>query len=510
MKKALACVLLLCMLIGISASAEGLVRGGTLKAAKTNNWSSLLPTNSTSRGDDRYISTQIFDTLVSLAPDGSFVPRLAESWELTNESLTMKLRPDVTFHDGTPFNAEAVKYVFDWYVQDGNNVIFKSEISDIDNVEVVDEFTVKFNLKQPSVIILSALSNNAGMIISPASIEKYGEDLSRNPVGTGPFMFKEAVEGDHITLVRNPNYYLMGEDGQPLPYLDEVVISVITEDAVKVTNMQSGDVDITDYINTTTNLDVLKRNSSLEVIRTTAGDHFCIYPNHSNEALGKVAVRQAISYALNREALSQVLTQGYGNVAPFPVSAGQWFYDDYSPYDYNPEKARQLLAEAGYADGLSLKLQNIAREPDNTIVQAVQAQLKEVGINVEIESLERNAWVEIYKAGSTLGELGFGRWTFPRVDAYMQINNNLGETATGNYANYRNAEFTRLMDESKSTFDTQARKELFRQIQKIVLDDAANIWLYQMPRHISRNLKVQNLATDQEGIWILREVWLQQ
>lgn len=510
MKKWLSIVLALCLLACTAASAEGVVRGGTLKAAKTNNWSSLIPTNSTSRGDDRYISTQIFDTLVTLASDGTFQPRLAESWEQTDQALTMKLRNDVKFHDGTPFNAEAVKYVFDWYVMDGNNIIFKSEISDIESVEVVDEFTVKFNLKQPSAIILSALSNNAGMIMSPASIEKYGEDLSRNPVGTGPFMLKEAIEGDHITLVKNPDYYLMGEDGLPLPYLDEVVISVITEDAVKVTNMQSGDVDITDYINTTTNLDVLKGNPNLEVIKTTAGDHFCIYPNHLNEALGKVEVRQAISYALDRQALCKVLTQGYGNVAPFPVSEGQWFYNDYSPYDYNPEKAKELLAAAGYPDGLTLKLQNISREPDNTIVQAVQAQLKQVNINVEIESLERNAWVEIYKAGSTVGELGFGRWTFPRVDAYMQINNNLGETATGNYANYRNEEFTKLMNESKSCFDTAQRKDLFAKIQKIVLDDAANIWLYQMPRHISRNLKVQNLTTDQEGIWVLREVWLQQ
>lgn len=509
MKKLVALTLALCLLLSTAALAEeAVVRGGTLKAAKTNNWSTLIPTNSTSRGDDRYLSTQIFDTLVSMDKDGNFVPRLAESWDMTDEALTMKLREDVKFHDGTDFNAAAVKYVFDWYVAEGTTCIFTSEIADIASVDVVDDYTVRFNLKQPSAILMSALTNNAGMIMSPAAIEKYGEDLSRNPVGTGPFMLKEAIEGDHITLARNPDYYLKGADGEALPYLDEVVVNVITEDTVKVTNMQSGDIDLTDYINTTTALDVLKGNPSLEVIRTSAGDHFCIYPNHLNPALGDVRVRQAISYALDRDALCQVLTQGYGTVAPFPVSESQWFYSDYSPYNYDPEKAKALLAEAGYADGLSLKLQNIAREPDNTIVQAVQAQLKEVGVNVEIESLERNAWVALFTVGSTEGDMGFGRWTFPRVDAYMQINNNLGATVTGNYSNYHNDEFTALMDQTKSTFDVAQRKELFAQIQKVVLDDAANIWLYQMPRHISRNLKVQGLDTDQEGIWILREVWV--
>jgi peptide/nickel transport system substrate-binding protein len=194
-------------------------------------------------------------------------------------------------------------------------------------------------------------------------------------------------------------------------------------------------------------------------------------------------------------------------VAPFPVAAGQWFYDDYDPYQYDPQRAKELLAEAGYPNGFSIKLQNIAREPDNTIVQAIQGQLKNVGINAEIESLERNAWVALFQRNSAEGQLAFGRWTFPRVDAYMQINNNLGETAIGNYSNYHNPRFTELLEKTKSVYDVAQRKALFKEIQKVVLDDAANIWIYQMPRHISRNLKVHNLATDQEGIWILREVW---
>ena len=491
-----------------TASTPGtIVRGGTLVAGKTNKWSTLVPTQSTSRGDDRYILSQMFDTLVSMDESGNFVPRLAESWEMREREMVMKLRSDVKFHDGTPFNAEAVKFVFDWYMTSARKPIFMSEISAIQSVDVLDPYTVRFNLKEPSAILLSALSNNAGMMMSPAAIKQYGDDIVLNPVGTGPFKLKEAIEGDHVTLVRNPDYYLTGKDGLPLPYLDEVVIRVITDEPVKVINLMSGDIDITDYLNAATSLDTLKNNKNIEVIRTTAGDHFALYPNHLYGPLGDPRVRIAITHAIDKQAISDALTRGYGRLAPFPVAAGQWFYDDYDPYQYNPQRAKELLAEAGYPNGFSIKLQNIAREPDNTIVQAIQGQLKNVGINAEIESLERNAWVALFQRNSAEGQLAFGRWTFPRVDAYMQINNNLGETAIGNYSNYHNPRFTELLEKTKSVYDVAQRKALFKEIQKVVLDDAANIWIYQMPRHISRNLKVHNLATDQEGIWILREVW---
>jgi peptide/nickel transport system substrate-binding protein len=493
--------------VPVSAPAGAIVRGGTLVAGKTNKWSTLVPTRSTSRGDDRYILSQIFDTLVSMDESGNFVPQLAESWEMQEKTMIMKLRNDVKFHDGTPFNAEAVKFIFDWYLGPDSKPIFASEIASISSVDVVDPYTVRFNLKEPSAILLSALSNNAGMMMSPAAIKQYGEDIVLHPVGTGPFKMKEAIEGDHITLVRNLDYYLKGKDGLPLPYLDEVVIRVITDEPIKVTNLMAGDIDITDYLNAATSLDTLKNNKNLEVIRTTAGDHFALYPNHLHAPLGDVKVRIAIAHALDKQAICDALTRGYGTVAPFPVAEGQWFYSDYDPYTYNPERAKELLAEAGYPNGFTIKLQNIAREPDNTIVQAVQSQLKKVGINVEIESIERNAWVALFTRNSDKGELAFGRWTFPRVDAYMQIYNNLGENAIGNYSNYINPKFTELIEQTTSIYDVAKRRALFAEIQKVVLDDAANIWIYQMPRHISRNVKVQNLKTDQEGIWILREVW---
>ena len=157
---------------------------------------------STSRGDDRYILSQMFDTLVSMDGSGNFVPRLAESWEMREREMVMKLRSDVKFHDGTPFNAEAVKFVFDWYMTSARKPIFMSEISAIQSVDVLDPYTVRFNLKEPSAILLSALSNNAGMMMSPAAIKQYGDDIVLNPV-VRPSL-KEAIEGIMLHWFEKP------------------------------------------------------------------------------------------------------------------------------------------------------------------------------------------------------------------------------------------------------------------------------------------------------------------
>jgi peptide/nickel transport system substrate-binding protein len=485
-------------------------RGGTLVAGKTTNWTSLIPTKGGSRGDDHYIGNQIFDTLIRMNSSGEFTPSLAESWELNDNALIMKLRRDVVFHDNTPFNAEAVKFVFDWYKTDECDPIFKNEIAEIHSVDVIDEFTIRFNLSNLSAVLLPALANNAGMLMSPEAIKKYGADITLHPVGTGPFMVKEIVERDHVTLTRNPNYYLIGEDGKPLPYLDEIIVRVISDESVRIANLRTGDTLLTDGITTATTVKILETFKNLNVFLTGSADHYCIYSNNNNSILKDVRVRKAIYYAINRQELCNLLTLGYGVVEPFPIASSQWFYSDYDPYNFDVERARQLMLEAGYSNGLTLNMDYVAREPDATIVQALEPYLKAIGITVKNVAYERNAWLALYTNGGTEGQLGFGRWTAPRVDAYVQIMNNLGENMAGNSASYRNPRFSELMEQVKVTIDQNKRRELIADAQKMVLDDAGNIWLFQMPRRMAKNEKLQGLAIDHEGIWILREAYITQ
>ena len=212
-----------------AAAGEGkqtsITRGGILNAAQAAKWSSLDPTVSSGRANDKFIMNQLYETLIDVDSSGKYIPGLVEAWEVKNDkTIILKLKKNVKFHDGTDFNAAAVKFVLERALKPETKAGFRTEIEDIQTIEVVDPTTVKLSLKSPSSAILGALANYAGYMISPAAIQKYGKDIVRNPVGTGPFKFMEAVEGDHITLARNESYHIMGKDGKRLPYLDGLSI----------------------------------------------------------------------------------------------------------------------------------------------------------------------------------------------------------------------------------------------------------------------------------------------
>lgn len=511
LKKVLAAILTLILVIAcISfAAAEGEpVRGGTLVVAKGVKQSTLDPTKANAQDSDYDLFAQIYEPLISMDASGNLIPCLAESWDVQDETtIVFKLKQGVVFHDGTPFNAEAVKFVMDWYKSEECSPWFASQIVELESVEVIDDYTVKMTLSEPSAVFLTSMSNYTSLMISPDAIKTYGDELSLNAVGTGAFKLKEAVEGDHYTLVRNEDYWGLGEDGLPLPYLDEVVIKIIDDETVKATNLMSGDVQLTDYLKTAVNIQMLQANSSVSVSRLPTADVYCLFPNVNYDMLKDVRVRQAIAYALNTDEMAAAMTQGLGSRSIWPVGINQWFYSDYSPYSYEPEKAKSLLSEAGYPGGFDITLQCISREPDNTIMQIVQQQLAAIGINVKLESMERLAWVDLYTKQLN-GQLGLAKMTYPRVDAYVQLNTNMGGTSSNNYSQYKGEEFNNLLDQIKLEYDMETRKELLAQAQKVYLDDCATIFLYELPRYVAYSNKLQNYGTYSLGHWKLATMWL--
>lgn len=189
---------------------------------------------------DRQVFESLFDKLLDLKPDGTFEPKLAESWTVSEDkkAYTFKLRQGVKFHDGTDFNADAVKFNFERNLDKASSR--RSELEAVDKVTVVDPYPVKVELKQPFSPFLSVLTDRAGMVVSPEAVKKYGEDFVNHPVGTGPFKFKDRMKGDHITLVKNENYWQKG-----LPKLDSVTYKVINDKNVALMNLKSGQIDIT-------------------------------------------------------------------------------------------------------------------------------------------------------------------------------------------------------------------------------------------------------------------------
>lgn len=506
MKKLLALTLIAALLCGCAAalSEEAPVRGGTLDAAVAAKWTTLDPTNSSARTGDKFILNQIYDTLI-VEDETGYVPGLAESWEADDTTVTLHLRKGVKFHDGTDFNAEAVKFVLDRGKNPETASTYKSEVADIESVEVIDEYTVLIKLKAPSAVIIGALSNYAGYMISPAAIEKYGADIVRNPVGTGPFMMEEAIDGDHITLVRNPYYYKVDDKGEALPYLDKVVITVMSDDASKLLNLKSGEVQLIDNVQAVniSGLDTAK----ITPYKTSATKTYKMMINVKAEGpLAIKEVRQAMAYALYRDAFVQAISAGFGSVGPWNITPSQWFYSEPTPYTYDVTKCKELLAAAGYPDGFATTFYVTAREPDKTIIQIIQAQLAEVGITGEIVPLEKLAFNDLWKNGE--GQIGLNFCPVPKPDPYIQFEQFFGSTGNNNFTGYASEEFDRLLAASKATYDMAERKAIIAEMQQVFLDDCPEIMLFHNPTYMAYDNRLHGFTTDLEGGWILDRAWV--
>jgi peptide/nickel transport system substrate-binding protein len=494
-----------------AAAGEGkqtsITRGGILNAAQAAKWSSLDPTVSSGRANDKFIINQLYETLIDVDSSGKYIPGLVEAWEVKNDkNIILKLKKNVKFHDGTDFNAEAVKFVLERALNPETKASFRAEIEDIQTVEVVDPYTVKLILKDPSSAILGALANYAGYMISPAAIQKYGKDIVRNPVGTGPFKFKEAVEGDHITLVRNESYHIMGKDGKGLPYLDELSIKIIPDDSVKLVNLKSGGLDLIDSVQTI-NIQGLSASKDLALVSTSASRVFKMLLNVKKEPLSKKEVRQAIAFAVDREEFVKVVANGYGTVEPSIVMKPQWFYSPTAKYSYNIQKAKTLLANAGYPNGFKVKLSFTSREPDKTIIQLIQSQLKKVGIEGEIETYDRLAFNN--KWNKREGEIGLNFLPVPKPDPYMQFQIFFATKGNNNFTGYSSQTFDDTLEKSKRTYNIEKRKALYKELQNILAEDSPEVFLFHLPLFEAHSKKLQGFSTDPEGGWILKETWMQ-
>lgn len=490
-----------------SASAGKILRGGTLNIGKGVVLSTLDPTKVTARDSDYDVLCQIYEPLIKADDSGNLVPGLANSWNVVNDTtIVFHLRKDVKFQDGTLFDANAVKANFDYYTAKSTGAIFATELAAIKNVQVVDDNTVQINLSAPSANFLTDLTNYSGLMIAPSALEKGAGYLATHACGTGPFKVENYTQNVSITLAANKDYYVMGKDGKPLPYVDKVNISMITNQTTKLNSLMSGGCDLTDYLETT-GIETLEKANGFHLQRISTSDIYCLFCNVGDKTLSDKKVRQALAYAVNGDEIAKALTRGRGFKSVWACDPDQWFYSDSTPYSNDTKKAKELLKEAGYANGLTLTMQCIAREPDNTIMQVLQQQLTKVGIKLQLESMDRTKWVSIWTTEHS-GQLGLAKMTVPRVDAYVQLYTNMGATSANNYSQYQGAKFNELLKSLSVTYDTEKQKSILKQAQAAYLDDCATIFLYQMPRYDAYSNRVQNFSTYALGPWNLSEIWL--
>ncbi|NKI21561.1 ABC transporter substrate-binding protein [Paenibacillus dendritiformis] len=459
--------------------------GGTLIYGRGADSTALDPAITT-EGESFIVTQQIYETLVKYKTENTEIePGLAEKWEVAEDGLTytFHLRKDVKFHDGTDFNAEAVATNFQRWARSKDAAKFSYYSSMfggfegdpghvIKEVKAKDEHTVVFTLNRPQAPFLKNLAMSMFAIASPNALEKYGDDFTKNPVGTGPFKFKSWKANDTIELVKNEDYWQAG-----LPKLDGVKFKVIADNSARLNALMKGELDLMDGLNPS-DLGQVKGNSKLQLFERPSMNVGYFGFNTEKAPFDKKEVRQAISHLINKEALIANFYEGTAEPAknPMPPSISG-YNDDIVDYEYSVEKAKALLKAAGLENGFEMDLwaMPVARPymPDGQkIAVAIQAALKEVNIKANIVTFDWGTYLEKVQAGEApTFMLG---WTGDNGDADNFLYTLLDKDNIGsnNYSRYSNDELHDILIEAQSNPDENKRNELYKKAQEMIHEEA--------------------------------------
>ncbi|HEU4963593.1 MAG TPA: ABC transporter substrate-binding protein [Bacilli bacterium] len=465
--------------------------GGTLNISLDSDPPKLDPSLSTSLVD-RMVFQSIYDKLVDLDENGKIVPMLAEKWDISEDkkTYTFHLRQGVKFQDGTDFNAEAVKFNFERNMQESSTR--RTEMQEVDKINVIDANTISVTLKHPFAPFLSIFTDRSGMMVSPAAVEKYGEDYLNHPVGTGPFVFKERVKGSSITLEKNPNYW---QDG--LPHLDKVVYKVINDPNVALMNLKSGQVDITNKF-PFKEIATTKNDPKITVVDETGVGYQGLHLNTTKAPFDQKELRQAVDLLIDRDAIVKVVLSGAGSPAHSPFAPSHFAYGESDKVAKpNVEQAKELLKKAGKADGFSFTLLLGTSPTNQQVGQMIQNMLKPAGITVNLEKVEFGALLEKSKSGDyDAAALGWSG----RPDPDQNI---FDFTVTGghnNYSNYSNEEVDALLAEARAETDEAKRKSLYDDAMKILNDEVPYVYFYHDHNVFGLSKQVQGFTYVPDGL----------
>jgi peptide/nickel transport system substrate-binding protein len=458
------------------------------------------------------VTLNICEPLVWEPTPGRFVPALADSWDISPDArtYTFRLRRNVQFHDGTPFTAEAVKFTMDRVVNPETKAgQSHDQLGPYDHTEIVDDHTVKIVMKDGYAPLLTNLNGYLG-IVSPTAVKKMGlADFARHPVGTGPFIFKEWVPKDHITLVRNPNYNWASSlfKHQGPAYLDQVTFKIIPEGSVRTGTLKTGE---TQYIDDLDPLEYegLKKDPRYVVIeRGQPGSGFVLLLNMTSKGpISELAVRRAIEYGVDREGLNKSVFHGLNRVAWSPLMRPTFAYDPSTEkiYSFDPNKAKQILDEAGWkggADGirekagrkLSIDFPIIGRPRDKAMAESVQASLHDVGIDVKVTPLERAAFRDVVRQNRY--DVNFMWFSYGDPDVLRTIFHSANVNAF-NRGRYQVPEVDKMLEQAAATTNRTQRANLYGRIQQRVLRDAAVVPLVDTLTYNAKRAEVQGDAID--------------
>ncbi|SDJ31274.1 glutathione ABC transporter substrate-binding protein [Natribacillus halophilus] len=417
------------------------------------------------------VAFNFYETLVERDENMEIQPLLAEDYEQIDENTwEFNLREDVEFHDGEPFNAEAVEVNLERLFDEDIAAPRADYLEAISDVEAIDEYTVEITTDEPFAPLLGHLAHNVGSMISPAAIEADANDdhnLEIEPVGTGPFEFAEWEQGDEIVLERNDDYW--GDNA----YLDSVTFEVVPEISTRLSMLENNETDAVETVEPAN----APRVEGMDNAELFASDSFLMMylgMQTENEPLDDPDVRRAITLAIDNDTIIDGIYEGYAEPANGPINDLVFGHDpDAEPTPYDPEEAEQLLADAGYEDGVTIELQTSdTNEVSIQISEVIQDMLGDVGIDVELEQMEWGAYMDYLEEGEQ--GMYIMSWSAITVDAdatMMSLFHSDSHGAAGNRMFYENEEMDQVLEEARAEIDEDEREQLYHDAYDILSED---------------------------------------
>lgn len=417
------------------------------------------------------VSKQIYETLINQNEKMELEPGLAESWDQVDElTFEFKIKQGVKFHNGEELTADDVKFTL-LRALESTHIGHIVGAIDGEKIEVVDPYTIRISTKEPFAPLLAHLAHTATGILNEKAVTEGGEDYGQKPVGTGPFKFANWVTGDKIELDRNDEYH--GEKAK----VAHVVFRNISDNTTRTIELESGGVDIA-YDVQPTDVTRVEENGDLTLLRDMNLSTTYIGFNANKAPFDNVKVRQAINYALDMKTIVDVVYAGVGAPSKGPLGPNVWASNqELDEYGFDIEKAKSLMAEAGYADGFKTTIWTNDNQQRMDIAEIVQNQLKEIGIEAEVKVIEWGAYLD----GTANGEhdmfiLGWVTVTGDPDYGLYALFHSSQHGAAGNRTFYSNARVDELLDTARGTADPAAREAAYKEAQEIIRDEAP--WIF--------------------------------
>lgn len=424
---------------------------------------------------------QIYNYLIEYKTDGTLVPGLAESWDLSEDGteLTFHLREGVKFHNGDVMTAEDVAFSL-------NNAIASPHTASIstamDSAEVIDENTVLLKLKHPFGPVEYIVSHSQMAIVNKAEYEKNPDGYSQNPIGTGPYKFVEWKSGDQIKLTAFEDYYKGVAD------IKDVTVKIIIEPSTRTIALETGEIDILESPQAS-DRSTLIGNSNIRYHETEIASSVFVAFNNAEGRFADKKVRQAIAHAVDKESMILGAVDGLGTSLETPMTKDVFGWpEDFKNREYDPEKARQLLAEAGYPDGFSMQIKTMEGATYLKPTEVFQDQLREVGIEAEIITMERGAFLQDVNQNQQY-EMCISALSVPYPDAdyiYALFHGSLKGIGR-NFFNADSPELNKMLDDARLSTDQEERKQIYKEIAEYFIEDPIMVPLYSYMTSVAAN-----------------------